>query len=199
MDTLTTHRLHHTPVVKGKEILTTRTDFVNSYPSILQTTNYNFTATKTTGEICAGVVKAAGVYPKNAAQHAADLSMVEKEENVKAAFFSPVTKKPKQIECVRIDSAMDEGPSHMEVQFWWTLFHYQRPTYATLVTTHNSGASYLNRVKLQNGCLALAHANLFIPSNLNGSCFSPDTGKLNQQHLNRNMDQATDIYIYKSM
>lgn len=74
--------------MKGKEILTTRTDYVNSYPSLLQTTNYNFTATKTTGEICAGVVKASGIYPKNAAQHAADLTMLEKEENVKAAFIN---------------------------------------------------------------------------------------------------------------
>lgn len=90
LDTLTTHRLHRTPVV---EILTTRTDYVNSYPSILQTTNYNFTFTKATGEICAGVTKAAGVYPKNAAQHAADLAMIEKEESVKAAFINPLTEK----------------------------------------------------------------------------------------------------------
>ena len=89
LDTLTTHRLHRTTVVQGKEILTTRTDYVNNYPSILQTMNYNFTSTKTTGEICAGVVKAAGVYPKNAAQHAADLSMLESEESVKAAFLTP--------------------------------------------------------------------------------------------------------------
>ena len=56
--------------------LTTRTDYVNSYPSTLQATSYNFSATETTGEICAGVVKRAGVFKKNAAQHAADLSML---------------------------------------------------------------------------------------------------------------------------
>ena len=78
LDTLSTHRLHCTPVVRGKDILTTHTDYVNSYPSILQTTNYNFTGTKTIGEICAGIVKAAGIYPKNAAQHLADLSMRKK-------------------------------------------------------------------------------------------------------------------------
>ena len=71
----------------------------------------------------------------------------------------------------------------------------QRPTIVTLVTTRSSGASYLNRVELQNGCLALGHANLFIPSNLNGSCFDSQTGKLDQDKLRSNMDQATDIYI----
>ncbi len=34
------------------------------------------------------------------------------------------------------------------------------------INNQNSGSSYLNRVELQNGCLTLAHANLFIPSTL---------------------------------
>ena len=59
--------IHLTPVVRGKEILTTYTDYVNSYPSVLQTTSYTFTATKTMGEICTGIVKGAGILPKNAA------------------------------------------------------------------------------------------------------------------------------------
>ena len=50
-DLLATHRLHRTPVVRGKEIVTTYTDYVNSYPLILQTTSYNFSPTKTTSEI----------------------------------------------------------------------------------------------------------------------------------------------------
>ena len=53
----------------------------------------------------------------------------------------------------------------------------------------------MNRVELQNGCLAVAHANLFIPSNLNGSCFNPDTGKLDGERLRKNMTTATEIYI----
>ena len=65
----------------------------------------------------------------------------------------------------------------------------------TLVTTRNSGASYLNRVELQSGCLAVAHANLFIPSNLNGSCFDPSTGKVDQDRLEANLSLATQIYI----
>ena len=69
LDTLSTHRLHRNPVVQGHEILTTRTDFVSNYPSLLKTTSYNFTGTKNTPEMCAGVVKGAGVFPKNSAQH----------------------------------------------------------------------------------------------------------------------------------
>lgn len=165
-----------------------------SYPSTLQTTSYNFTATKTTGEICAGVVKGSGVFQKNAAQHAADLSMLECQDSVKAAFINPLSATPKQIECVRVDGATDEGPSHLEIQFWWTLRHLQHPTQVTLVTARNSGASYLNRVELQNGCLSLAHANLFIPLNLQGS-FNPETGRIDQERLRRNIELATNIYI----
>ena len=87
------------------------------------------------------------------------------------------------------------NPTCIQIQFWWTLRHLERPTAITLVTRRSSGASYLNRVELQNGCMALAHANLFIPSNLNGSCFDPQTGKVDQDRLRRNMDQATEIYI----
>ena len=195
LDTLQSHRLHKSPMVKSKEILGTYTDYVNSYPSILQTTSYNFTATSNTPELCAGVVKAAGVYKKNPAQHFADLCMLELEEGLKDAFLNPITGTPKLIECVRVDGAGDEGPSHLEVQFWWTLRHVQKPTLVTLVTARNSGSSHLNRVELQNGCLTLAHSNLFIPSNLNGSCFDPDTGKVDPSRLKTNMDIATNIYI----
>ena len=38
LDTMATHRLHWNPVVKGHETLTTYTDYVNPYTSILQTT-----------------------------------------------------------------------------------------------------------------------------------------------------------------
>ena len=47
---LTTHHQFPNPVVKGKEILTTYTDYVNRYPSVLQITNHNVTATGTTPE-----------------------------------------------------------------------------------------------------------------------------------------------------
>lgn len=63
-----------------------------------------------------------------------------------------------------------------------------------LVTSRNSGASYRNRVELQNGCLALGHANLFIPSTLNGSCLS-NGGKVNKEVLCENLSSAIDVYI----
>lgn len=110
------------------------------------------------------------MFPKNAAQHAADISMLDSVSTLQAAFVNPSTGSLKQIECIRVDRATDEGPSHQEIQFWWTFHHLKRPTVATLVTARNSGTSYLNRVELQNGCLALAHTNLFIPSTLSGSC-----------------------------
>ena len=119
-------------------------------------------ATMTTVEVCAEMVKGARVYPKNAAQHAADLAKLEKEPAVNSVFINPLTDRPKEIECIRVDSATDEGPGHHQIQFWWTLRHMQRPAIFTLVTTRSSGASYLNRVELQNGCLALGHANVFI-------------------------------------
>lgn len=59
--------------VSGKGVLTTTTDYVNKYKSVLQTTSYNFTATKMTGEMCAGIVKAQAIFAKKPAQHAADL------------------------------------------------------------------------------------------------------------------------------
>ena len=158
-------------------------------------TSYNFTATKTTGELCAGVVKAAGMYFKNSAQHAADLAMLEGIGSINIAFLNPSNGSAKQIECVRVDGASDEGPSHQDVQFWWTFRHLQRPTMVTLVTARNSGASYLNRVELQNGCLALADANLFIPSTLNGSCFNPETGHVDPERLKSNIDLATNVCI----
>ena len=80
LDMLTTCKQYATPTVRGNEILTTRTDYVNKYASTLQTTSYNFTGTQSTTEICAGVVKAAPtIHPKNPCQHAADLVMLEQQ------------------------------------------------------------------------------------------------------------------------
>lgn len=83
------------------------------------------------------------MFPKKPAQHAADYDMLEKTA-VSPAFLNPATNYPKVIECIRVDGATDEGPSHLEVQFWWTLRHFRRPTFATLVTARRSGSSYLN-------------------------------------------------------
>ena len=89
LDTLATHSKHTTPTVAGQQVLTTHTDYVNKYPSLLQTTSYNFTASKTTKEKCAGVVKVAKIYPKNPAQHFADLEMLNDSLDLKSAFSNP--------------------------------------------------------------------------------------------------------------
>lgn len=55
------------------ETLITHTDYVNKYLHVLQTSCYNFTSTKISTEMCAGLVKPSEVFPKNPVQHAADL------------------------------------------------------------------------------------------------------------------------------
>ena len=120
VDTMTTSEQNAMLCCKDNLPLTTRTDYVNQYPSVLQTTCYNFAVTETTGEVCAGVVKAKKLFFKNPAQHYADMMMIEKNEDIKPAFINPLTGKIKEIECIRVDGGGDEGPVHEEVQYWWT-------------------------------------------------------------------------------
>ena len=138
---------------------------------------------------------ASSVFPKNPAQHACDIEMLEHTPQIGPTFVNPSTKQRKPIECVRVDGASDEGPSHEEVQYFWTVRHLKKGYVATLISARNSGASYLNRVELQNGCLGLGHANLFIPSTLSGSNIDPKTGKLDKQQFTKNMELATEVYI----
>lgn len=92
-------------------MLTSHTDYVNKYLSVLQTTCYDFTATAKTMEVCVGIVKAPNVHEKSPAQHAADLEMLELQEELLSALISE-SGKPKLVDCVRVDGASDEGPSH---------------------------------------------------------------------------------------
>lgn len=85
--------------------------------------------------MCAGIVKAQGLYPKNPAQHSADLKMLVGTPELPHAFISMDTKQRKQLTCIRVDGASDEGPSHQEVQFWWTQYHLTQENYITLITT----------------------------------------------------------------
>ena len=64
LDTLTTNSQHPSPVVQDKLIITTHTDYVNRYPSVLQTTSYNFAETPSSLEVCVGVVKGSKIFPK---------------------------------------------------------------------------------------------------------------------------------------
>ena len=90
-----------------------------------------------------------------------------------------------------MDGAGDECPYHEEVQFMWTIRHIFGPTIATLVTSRSSGSSYLNKVELQNGCLALTHANSFYT--IGGSCMDTTTGKVDKNKYVQNMELATDV------
>ena len=63
---------------------------MSTYPSILQTTSYNFSSTDTTPETCVGVVKAPGTFPKNSAQHASDLEMLSSKDELKHLFINNI-------------------------------------------------------------------------------------------------------------
>lgn len=89
LDTLATNKQYAAPAVRGSDVLTTHTDYVNRYRSVLQTTSYNFTGTTTTLEYCAGVVKAQPLFSKSPAQHAADFEMLQGEEELKKVFLQP--------------------------------------------------------------------------------------------------------------
>lgn len=187
LDSTFTHKQHRVLSEAGKPELTTYTDFLNKYTSTLQTSSYMFLETESTPEICVGVVKAHNVHEKNPAQHAADLEKLGEFEETKSVLA-------REIECVRVDGASDEGPSHAEVQFMWTEKHINHGKICTLVTSRFAGGSYLNEVELQNGCLALGHSNLFIPSTINGSNFDSN-GKVDMAKLKANLQAAVDVYI----
>ena len=73
LDTLAKHNKRATLCIAEEVPVTTKSDYVNKYPSTLQTTSYNFLGTGTTAEICAGIVKAVPLHNKNPAQHFNDL------------------------------------------------------------------------------------------------------------------------------
>ena len=118
--------------------------------------------------------------------------MLSEVLELQPAFLNPHTDKPKLLQCVRVDGASDEGPSHDEVMFWWTIRHLENGNLVTSLSSRSSGSSYLNRVELQNGCLA---RNLFIPSTRNGTYFNEETGKVDQEKLRANLEAAMDVYI----
>ena len=92
----TTSKQYTTPTVRGMETLTTHTDYVNKYPSVLQTTSYNFPQTLTTNEVCVRVVKAPELIHKNPTQHYEDICMLKEMEAIKSVFINPVTETAKK-------------------------------------------------------------------------------------------------------
>lgn len=69
LDTLATHNKRATLCIAEEVPLTIKSNYVNKYPSTLQTMSYIFLGTGTTAEICVGVVKAVPLHSKNPAQH----------------------------------------------------------------------------------------------------------------------------------
>lgn len=52
---------------------------------------------------------------------------------------------PKQVDCIRVDGSSDVGPSHEEVQYWWTERHFQRVAtllHGAVVVATSIGWSY---------------------------------------------------------
>ena len=64
LDTTYDHKHSKTITLTNRPALTTRTDFVNDYPSVIQTTSYLLMETDTSKQACVGVVKLHFTYPK---------------------------------------------------------------------------------------------------------------------------------------
>ena len=60
--------------------------------------------------------------------------MLETKPELQPAFLNPTTGASKLVECIRVDGACDEGPSHEEVQYWWTERHMLLGKVTTLAT-----------------------------------------------------------------
>lgn len=185
LDTTYTHSQHR--VLSVQQEVTTRTDFMNKYSSILQTSTYLLMDTDTSNERAAGIVKDHVSFNKHPSQHASDLKFLKTTDEFKDYLSG------KTVDCIRVDGASDERPSILEVQFVWTEIHLEEEKVCTCVTARNSGGSFLKRVELVNGCIARAHSNIFIPSTLNGSNMS--ASGLDEEKLKANLDTAASVYI----
>lgn len=114
----TTIKQHSTPSERDSDNLTTITDYVKNYPSTLQTTSCNFAPTKTTGEICVGVLKALnGIHSKNSCRYSMDIQILEKQQELETAFVNPITKVIKAIDNIQVNWASNEGPTQNKVWF----------------------------------------------------------------------------------
>ncbi len=78
LDTTFTHKQHKGVQLLDSHDLTSRTNYMNKYTSVLQMTSYLFPSTSSTPPTCVGVVKPHVIFEKNRSQHMADLNMQEK-------------------------------------------------------------------------------------------------------------------------
>ena len=82
LDTTYTHKQQKATSLSENPELTTRTNYMKKYSSVLQTTPYVFMGTKNTAEKCIGVVKAHHLYDKTATQHFCDFKMLKEREDL---------------------------------------------------------------------------------------------------------------------
>ena len=61
-----------------------------------------------------------------------------------------------------------------------------------MLTTKVAGGSYLNKVELQNGRLALGHSNIYITPTTFGTNFT--NGKLDEAKLHQNIKASISVY-----
>ena len=86
LDTTYTHKQHKGIQLTDQPDLTTRTDFVNNYSALLQTSSYLFLEIRTIPKVCVGVVKPRVVYEKCPTQDMADVQMLESREELSSVF-----------------------------------------------------------------------------------------------------------------
>ena len=95
-------------------------------------------------EICSGIVKAVPLHSKNPAHISTILNEIETYPNVQPAFFNCLTGERKTGVCVRVGGGHDKGPTHKEVQFWWTCYHLNKASQVLILITRDSGTSKKN-------------------------------------------------------
>ena len=100
LDTTYTHSQHR--VLSVEQEITTRTDFVNKYSSVLQTSTYLLMETDTSNERAAGIVKDHVSFGKNPSHHTSDLKFLKTTEEFKDYLSG------KTVDCIRVDGASDE-------------------------------------------------------------------------------------------
>ena len=110
LDTTYTH-CHHKALFSEVQEVTTCTDFVNKYSSVLQTSSYLFMETGTNEERAAGIMNNHFSFRKNPSQHAADFKFLK---TTPQEFKDSLNNKP--VDCIQVDGATDERPSIVEVQ-----------------------------------------------------------------------------------
>ena len=82
--------------------------------------------------------------------------------------------------------------SYTVVQFMWTKRRIKHCQLSAMLTTKIAGGSYLNKVELQNGRLALGHSNIYTTPTTYGTNFT--NRKLEEAKLHQNIKVSIRVY-----